>query len=179
MKNVVGLASAMRLVESACENGEITIIGQGGMPTPVGLLDKCVKFINKQYGVDVLSLLMETALRKECGDLCCDCCCDDDDDEDEDTIEFDVSGVEKYLSEKLPELMPYLDDDYIRTVISLIEDYCDEHNADDTVGTLCHDTIIGDITEILADELTEISWQTCNDVAKVLGEYIGDHYVLM
>lgn len=179
MKNVVGLANAMRLVESACENGEITIIGQGGTPSPVELLDKCVKFINKQYGVDVLALLMETALRKDCGDLCCDCCCDDDDDEYEDIIEFDVSGVVKYLSEKLPELMPYLDDECVRTVINIVEDYCDEHNADDTVGTLNHNTIIGDLTDILADELNEISWQTCNDVAKVLGEYIGDHYVLM
>ena len=74
MKNVVGLANAMKVVEGACEKGEITIIGEGAMPTPVELLAKCVKFINKQYGVDVLDLLVETALRKNCGDCCCDCC---------------------------------------------------------------------------------------------------------
>lgn len=86
MKNINGLTEAMRVVESACEKGEITIIGEGGRPSPVELLDKCIKFINEQYGVDVLSLLMETALRKECGDCCCDYCYDDDGD-DEETIE--------------------------------------------------------------------------------------------
>ena len=77
MKNVVGLANAMRLVESACDKGEITIIGEGGLPSPVELYNKCVAFINKEYGVDILNLVAQTSMRKDCGDCCCDCCCDD------------------------------------------------------------------------------------------------------
>ena len=72
MKNVNGLYNAMKVVESACEKGEITIIGEGGTPSPVELLDKCVAFINKEYGVDILNLVAQTSMRKDCGDCCCD-----------------------------------------------------------------------------------------------------------
>lgn len=102
MKNVCDLGNAMRLVESACEKGEITIIGEGAMPSPVELLNKCIDFINKQYGVDVLNLMRETAMRKECGDHCCDCCdcclCEEEEvDKKELEVEDILCEIENYL----------------------------------------------------------------------------------
>lgn len=100
MKNVYGLGNAMRLVESACEKGEITIIGEGARPSPVELLNKCVDFINKQYGVDVLNLMRETAMRKDCGDHCCDCC----------VCEKVVNQQGLEVEDILQEVQQYLDD---------------------------------------------------------------------
>ena len=61
MKNIYGLANAMKVVESACEKGEITIIGEGATPSAVALYDKCVAYINKMYGVDILNLVVKKA----------------------------------------------------------------------------------------------------------------------
>lgn len=61
MKNIYGLEKAMKVVESACEKGEITIIGEGAMPSAIGLYDKCVAYINKMYGVDILNLVAKKA----------------------------------------------------------------------------------------------------------------------
>ena len=61
MKNIYGLANAMKVVESACEKGEITIIGEGATPSAIGLYDKCVAYINKMYGVDILNLVIKKA----------------------------------------------------------------------------------------------------------------------
>lgn len=61
MKNIYGLANAMKVVESACEKGKITIIGEGATPSAIGLYDKCVAYINKMYGVDILNLVAKKA----------------------------------------------------------------------------------------------------------------------
>lgn len=61
MKNIYGLTNAMKVVESACEKGEITIIGEGATPSAIGLYDKCVAYINKMYGVDILNLVAKKA----------------------------------------------------------------------------------------------------------------------
>ena len=61
MKNIYGLEKAMKVVESACEKGEITIIGEGATPSAIGLYDKCVAYINKMYGVDILNLVAKKA----------------------------------------------------------------------------------------------------------------------
>lgn len=178
MKNINGLTEAMRVVESACEKGEITIIGEGGRPSPVELLDKCIKFINEQYGVDVLSLLMTMALRKECGDCCCDCCYEEDEDEEEDTILFDIDGIEKYLNEAIPIAMPYLLAEYVDTICYEIVSYCANHNADDTVQNLNCATVEKDIANILYEGLDAITRAECDRVGEILGENINNHYVL-
>ena len=116
MKNVVGLANAMRLVESACDKGEITIIGEGGLPSPVELYNKCVAFINKEYGVDILNLVAQTSMRKDCGDCCCDCCCDDDD-EDCEMSYLDVEDI-------VQEIGQYLDDTILTS--GVVEDIMDK-----------------------------------------------------
>ena len=99
MKNVNGLLGAMRVVEGACEKGEITIVGEGATPSPVELLNKCIDFINKQCGVEVLNLMRETAMRKECGDCCCDCCdCEEEEvDQQELEVEDILYEIENYL----------------------------------------------------------------------------------
>ena len=177
MKNVVGLGNAMRLVESACEKGEITIIGEGGMPSPVELYNKCVAFINKQYGVDILNLVSQTAMRKECGDCCCDCCCDDDDDEDK--IVIDINGVCEYLTKALKELMPYADEDYLAEAISNIIDNLTDANELDEVGDMSNNDIVGIVCDELCDRLEGVSLHTIEEVADIVGKYIGNHYVLM
>jgi hypothetical protein len=172
MKNVVGLANAMRTVESACEKGEITIIGEGGLPSPVELYNKCVAFINRNYGVDILNLVAQTAMRKDCGDCCCDCCCNDEEDE---PIVFEVDKVESYLEAELPKIMPYLDKDCIRKIVVEIVDYCDNENADDTVRDLTNNILSYNIGDILSDTLDNISYETCIEIGKKLGVYIGNH----
>lgn len=174
MKNVVGLGNAMRLVESACEKGEITIIGEGGIPSPVELYNKCVAFINKQYGVDILNLVSQTAMRKECGDCCCDCCDDDDD-----QIVIDINGASEYLAKALKELMPYADEDYLAEAIDNIIDLFESANDDDEVKDMCNNDIIGIVEDVLCDKLEGVSLHTIEEVADVVGKYIGNHYVLM
>jgi hypothetical protein len=145
MKNVVGLANAMKVVESACDTGEITIIGNGVKPTPVELLAKCVEFINKQYGVDVLDLLVEMALRKDCGDCCCDCCGDYDDD-DEEIIEVVaklnvldiIDEVEGYLDNTILSYKVVLDfvselEEYLNVVADIIEEKGDREEYFDSI----------------------------------------------
>lgn len=186
MKNINGLADAMRIVESACEKGEITIIGEGGRPSPVELLDKCIKFINEQYGVDVLSLLMETALRKECGDCCCDCCCDDDDDEEiiEVVAKLNVldiiDEVEGYIDNTILSYKIAGDfvselEEYLNVVADIIEEKGDRDEYFDSIyeslekilakvsdgvlvdGGVVHvGAILEDIMEIIEDNVVEL-----------------------
>lgn len=61
MKNVYGLENAMKVVESACEKGEITIVGEGNFPSAVEMFGKCVAYINKMYSVDILNLVAKKA----------------------------------------------------------------------------------------------------------------------
>lgn len=93
MKDVNGLGNAMQLVESACEKGEITIIGEGSTPTPVGLYKRCVDYINKQYGVDILNLVRKE--QKPCGS-CTTVIVDTEADE--------IAYVDVHLS-KIPEIV--------------------------------------------------------------------------
>lgn len=186
MKNVVGLANAMRLVESACDKGEITIIGEGGTPSPVELLAKCVEFINKQYGVDVLSLLVETALRKDCGDCCCDCCCDDDDDEEiiEAVAKLNVADiideVDSYLDDTILSYKVSINfvkelDEYLNTIAEIFDEKNDRDDYFDSIyeslekilakvsngvlvdgGVVYVDTILDDIMDIIEENVIEL-----------------------
>ena len=183
MKNVNGLANAMRLVESACEKGEITIIGEGGTPTPVELFHKCVLFINKQYGVDILNLVAKTALEKgkpcECNGTCTTVIVEADEDEDEDTIVIDITNAKKYLVEALEDLMPYADEDYLSEAITNIVDAFESANDDDEVKDMNSDDITAIILDELCDRLDGIAYNTLEEVANKVGEYISYNYVLM
>jgi hypothetical protein len=174
MKNVVGLTNAMRLVESACEKGEITIIGEGGLPSPVELYNKCVAFINKEYGVDILNLVAQTSMRKDCGDCCCDCCDDDDD-----QIVININGAREYLAKVLADLMPYADKDYLSEAIINIIDNFESANDNDEVKDMNTYDIIDIICDELCDRLEGVSLDTIKEVANVVGRHIESNYVLL
>ena len=130
MKNVNGLANAMRLVESACEKGEITIIGEGGMPTPVELFNKCVVFINKQYGVDILNLVAKTALEKgkpcECNGTCTTVIVEADEDEDEKVIVVNLGEVEDIVDMIICDNMGYLNEGLIEDIVKEVKSYYED-----------------------------------------------------
>ena len=174
MKNVNGLANAMRLVESACEKGEITIIGEGGMPTPVELYKKCVAYINKQYGVDILNLVLNEQKPCECNGSCTTVIVDIDEDEDEDTPIINVDGLEDYLDEAVAEKMPYLKCDIIDSIVKEILTYCDEINDE---GERVDDELLTDnICDIIEEEALDIDGDTAYEVAKELAHYIYINY---
>ena len=178
MKNVNGLANAMRLVESACEKGEITIIGEGGMPTPVELYNKCVAFINKQYGVDILNLVAKTAMAKEkpceCNGTCHTVIVEED---DEDEIVIYLEKAKEYLVDTLKDLMPYADEDYISEAITNIIDSFESANDNDEVGDMCNEDFIDIVCDELCDKLMGVSLDTIKEVASVVGRHIGNNCV--
>ena len=175
MKNVNGLANAMRLVESACEKGEITIIGEGGMPTPVELYKKCVAYINKQYGVDILNLVLNEQKPCECNGSCTTVIVDIDEDEDEDTPIINVDGLEDYLDEAVAEEMPYLKCDIIDHIVKDILTYCDEINDE---GERVDDELLTDnICDIIDDKACHIDGDVAYEVAKELAHNIYINYV--
>ena len=179
MKNVNGLAKAMALVESACEKGEITIIGEGSKPSPVELYNKCVVFINKEYGVDILNLVAKTAMAKENPCECNGTCHTVIVEEDEDTIIIDITNAKRYLAEALEDLMPYADEDYLSEAITNIIDAFESANDCDEVKDMNSDDIITIILDELVTKFDGLAYDTLEEVADKVGEYIGDNYVLM
>jgi hypothetical protein len=122
MKNVNGLANAMRLVESACEKGEITIIGEGGMPTPVELYKKCVAFINRQYGVDILNLVLKEQKPCECNGSCTTVIVDTEADEDK-IIVVALGEVEDIVDMIICDNMGYLNEGLIEDIVKEVKSY--------------------------------------------------------
>ena len=171
MKNVNGLANAMRLVESACDKGEITIIGEGARPTAVELYKKCVAFINKEYGVDILNLVLKEDKPCECNGTCHTVIVEAD--EDEPII--DIEGVELYLIEAVAEKMPYLNCEYIDHIVREILAYCDEINVDD--GNVDEDILTDNICDIIDDEVSCIDGDVMYATAKELAHDIYINYV--
>ena len=179
MKNVYGLYNAMKVVESACEKGEITIIGEGGTPSPVELYAKCVNYINSRYGVDILNLVAKTATEKdkpcECG-ICHTVIIEEDED---DQIVIDIESAEAYLVVALADLMPYADKDYLSEAISNIIDNFESANDNDEVADMCAEDIIDIICDELCDKLDGVSLDSIKAVANVVGMHIEHHFVLM
>ena len=171
MKNVNGLAKAMTLVESACEKGEITIIGEGARPTAVELYKKCVAFINKEYGVDILNLVLKERKHCECNGSCHTVIVD----EDEDEPIIDVEGVENFLDEAVAEEMPYLKCDIIKSIVKSILTYCDEINDEDE--NVDEGLFTDNICDIIEDETYDIDGDVAYEVAKELAHHIYANYV--
>ena len=169
MKNVNGLAKAMRLVESACEKGEIAIIGEGARPTAVELYKKCVAYINKQYGVDILNLVAKTAMEKgkpcECNGSCTTVIVEADEDEDEKVIVVNLGGVEDIVDMIINENMGYLNEGLIEDIVKevksyyegidgeLAEDYDTDYVADGVYDILSDCLDLADFDEDYIDEI--------------------------
>ena len=144
MKNVYGLANAMKVVESACVEGEITIIGNGKMPTAEELYHKCVEYINSMYGVDILAIV-----GKKCS---CGCECYDED-EDEDTILcINAGAINNIVDLILGDTMGCLSGSRHSNIVDEIVDYYKDMDGDDAD---CYnpDHIADDIYDILSDNL--------------------------
>ena len=123
MKNVNGLANAMRLVESACEKGEITIIGEGATPTAVELYKKCVAYINKQYGVDILNLVLKEQKPCECNGSCATVIVDTEADEDEKVIVVKLGEVKDIVDMIICDNMSYLNEGLIEDIVQEVKSY--------------------------------------------------------
>ena len=166
MKNVNGLANAMRLVESACEKGEITIIGEGGTPSPVELYNKCVAFINTNYRVDILNLVAKTAMEKgkpcECNGSCATVIVDEDEDE---VIVVNLGGVEDIVDTIISDNMDYLNEGLIEDIVKEVksyyedidggipEDYDTDYMVDRVYDALCNCINIVDFDEDYIDNI--------------------------
>lgn len=165
MKNVNGLANAMRLVESACEKGEITIIGEGGTPTPVELYKKCVAYINKQYGVDILNLVPKEQKPCECNGSCTTVIIEMDEDEDEKVLVVDFGEVECVVDMIIRDNMGYLNEEIIEDIVKevksyyecidgeLAEDYDTDYVEDGVYDTLADCIEINNFDEDYIDEI--------------------------
>lgn len=164
MKNVVGLASAMRMVESACEKGEITIIGEGGTPTPVELYKKCVAYINKQYGVDILNLVLKEQKPCECNGSCHTEVVDEDEDK---VLYINAEAVLNVVDIILGDTMGCLSGSRHSNIVEEIVDYykemdgdyADDYNpdniADSIYDILCDNLEIIDYDEDIVDEMVD------------------------
>jgi hypothetical protein len=165
MKNVNGLANAMRLVESACEKGEITIIGEGATPTAVELYKKCVAYINKQYGVDILNLVLNENKPCECNGSCTTVIVEADEDEDEEVIVVNLGKVEGIVEKIICDNLGYLNEDLIEDIVkevksyyegidgNLAEDYDTDYAVDGVYDALCDCLDIADFDEDYIDDI--------------------------
>lgn len=164
MKNVNGLANAMRLVESACGKGEITIIGEGGMPTPVELYKKCVAYINKQYGVDILNLVLKEQKPCECNGSCHTVIVEVDEGK---ILCIDAGAVNNVVDIVLGETMGCLSGSRHSNIVDEIVDYykgmdgdcADDYNpdriADDIYDILSDNLEMSDYDEDIVDEMVD------------------------
>lgn len=171
MKNIPNLYNAMKTVEKACEPNEIAIIGEGATPAPLVLLGKCVDYINKMYGVDVLALLL--AKMKEDGAPCA-CCADEDEDEDEATM---VVVLDKNdLIEAVCLELPFVNDKgYGERISSRI---CDLVEGDELFEEDKEDYLISlteQITVIIEEECSFLSEEFIEGMVDNIVDYIDDH----
>jgi hypothetical protein len=174
MKNVVGLASAMRTIEGACEKGEITIIGEGGTPSPVELYKKCVDFINKQYGVDILNLVVNESDKKcECTKIVVI------DTEADDHISVDVHKARRIAEDYLCEKTPWLSADAILDIVNGIESYYNRIAKETEVDEYTIDDCAEHIVDIINYNLDcgDLDEDYINDIAESLAEGIDSQCV--
>ena len=188
MKNVKGLLEAMKVVESACEKGEITIIGEGAMPKPTEMLAKCAKFIEAQYGVPVKMLAVigneavsyDTTVGCSC-DCSCDCeecsaCEDAEDDLDEEVVEvgkFNTQGIGEYLDDMLYDRLDQIAECEVEDAIHEIVKYYEGLDGKPTEDLEVED-ISGDIYDILVD-IGSLKSSLAEEVASDIEDYVLAH----
>jgi hypothetical protein len=161
MNNVNGLAKAMALVESACEKGEITIIGEGVRPTAVELYKKCVAFINKEYGVDILNLVLKEQKPCECNGSCTTVIVEVDEDE---VIVVNLGEVEDIVDMIIRDNMGYLCEDTIENIVKEVKS-----RYEDIDGELAEGYDTDDMVYRVCDALSD-----CLDLSGFDTDYIDD-----
>ena len=169
MKNIPNLYNAMKTIEAACEKDEIAIIGDGSAPAPLVLLGKCVDYINKMYGVDVLAMLL--AKMKEDG-APCECCADEDEDEALVVVTLDKNNL---IDEVRFELPSAINGEYYEGIGSRIYELVEgdkflEEDKGDYLNSIGEQiaVIIEDVCPFLASDFIE-------EMADNIVDYIDDH----
>ena len=168
MKNIYGLANAMKVVESACEKGEITIIGEGATPSAIGLYDKCVAYINSMYGVDILNLVAKKAAEpapkvKEC----------------KTGLLFDLDEIECFLDDELPIHLPFVDEDMLEELADDIIKYCKNRNESGEVTRLSCQDMADAVEELISCKFNGLSKLVCEEVGDEIGSYIMDNFAYL
>lgn len=177
MKNIYGLANAMKVVESACEKGEITIIGEGATPSAIGLYDKCIAYINKMYGVDILNLVAKKAAEPapKVEVKCCLC-----EEEEEKVIYVNLAklkeGLVALVGKKfffLPcsvqkDIVAEILDKYATLAGESVEEYCHDYASDAVYDALCN--AYDNICDLEEDYVNEF----CECVVKLAENYMSE-----
>ena len=186
MKNVNGLRDAMALIESACDEGEITIIGHGEMPSAPEMLVKCAEFLTKTMGADVdLIAVVNDALVRYNGEvkpLSCDCeecsaCEDDEDDLDEEVVEvgkFDAEGIAVYLDGMLYDRLDQIAEGEVEDAIHAIVEYYEGLDGKPTEELEVED-ISGGIYDILM-AIGSLKSSLAEEVASDIEDYVLAHF---
>jgi hypothetical protein len=185
MKNVNGLRDAMAVVESACEKGEITIIGEGAMPKPTEMLAKCAKFIEGQYGVPIKMLAIvggsAVSYDTECACSCdrnADCeessaCEDAEGALDEEAVEvgkFDAEGIAVYLDGMLYDRLDQIAEGLVEDAIHAIVEYYERLDGKPTEELEDEDIACG-IYHILED-IVSLKSSFAEEVADDIEDYV-------
>ena len=185
MKYVNGLRDAMRVVESACDEGEITIIGHGPMPSAPEMLVKCAEFLVNKMGadVDLIAVVNDALVRynngegKPCSCGCPSCCeSEDEDEESEPTLHFecDRDDMEMAVSIKIAEHFSFcvdavkteIRDITMKVIDDLIGITEDEYDATE---------IALNIGEDIYDAYGCINSERIDEYADAIVEIIGDN----
>lgn len=175
MKNIPNLYNAMKTVEAACEKGEISIIGEGATPTALEMLGKCVKYIDKMYGGDVMKELLALTEKKHSAPCSCCECCDEDDEYDEVellSVAVTRDGLYEMVKLELPKGVAeaYTEDIAKRVYDLVVGDECAEEDKDDYLTSLREQLVtnIEDICPFLSEDYV-------GDIADNITDYIEDH----
>ena len=187
MKNVNGLCEAMRIVESACDEGEITIIGHGAMPSAPEMLVKCAEFLVKtmRANVDLIAVVNDALVRynkgegKSCSCGCPSCCKGEDEAEVSNPTLHYVCDYDKMESEVCAEITEYFGfcSEVVKAKIrditmGVLEDLCgiteDEYNNADICSKI-GDRIYDEYGGLDTDNIDEYA----NAVADLVSDYIS------
>ena len=183
MKNVNGLRDAMAVVESACENGEITIIGHGEMPSAPEMLVKCAEFLVNKMGadVDLIAVVNDALVRYNNGEgkpCSCGCpaCCEDEGDLDEEIVEvgkFDTEGIGEYLDGMLYDRLDQIAECEVEDAIHEIVKYYEGLDGKPTEELEVED-ISGGIYDILV-AIGSLRCRLAEEVASDIEDYVLAH----
>ena len=177
MKYVEGLGNAMRIVESACDEGEITIIGHGKMPSAPEMLVKCAEFLVNKMGADVklLAVVNEAVIAYKTGEVTyqgekpcsCECphCCEGEDEEEEsEGLDLDLTRdeMEAIVSAEIADVFGFCTDEVkaeirditmeaIDDLIGMSRDEYDEYYLDKIISEKVYDAYGGINEDTIAD----------------------------
>jgi hypothetical protein len=186
MKYVNGLREAMAVVESACDEGEITIIGHGAMPSAPEMLVKCAEFLVNKMGadVDLIAVVNDALVRynngegKPCSCGCPVCCEGEDveDDLDEEGVEvgkFDAEGIAEYLDGMLYDRLDQIAEGEVEDAIHAIVEYYERLDGKPTEELEDEDIACG-IYHILED-IVSLKSSFAEEVADGIEDYVLAH----